>query len=366
LHRARLDVGIRLHDQVRFSAQIQDSRAPGWDTTPTPASVENKADLRLLNVQFGDAGEGALELVAGRQALVFGSKRLLSTSNWGNVCPAFDGVRLTQHLGNLRVHYLAASQVRPLGDGLDRFSSATKLFGTYASLQSSGGRTVIEPYWLATTFQGRVNELGVRGGEETHTFGARLVTQGKAGMDYEAEILSQKGALAGAPIGAWGAHGSVGRRFAGRRGTPRLFADYSFASGDGDRSDGRHNTLRQLFPTHKWGTADNLAWRNIHEPLLGLQVEPHRRWRTTLQFRELFLANRQDGLYSFSGAELVRNADATSSHIGHEINFQINYRFSSRLDILAGYGRLFKGDYLKQSRPDHAVNVAFVMWTYRL
>jgi hypothetical protein len=367
LQRARLDVGIRFHNQVRLSAQIQDSRAPGWDSAPKPpSSVENAADLRLLNLRIGDAGEGPWELVAGRQALVFGSKRLLSTSNWGNVCPAFDGLRLTQHVGNLRVHYLAASQVRSLGDGLDRFSSATKLFGTYASLQSGDGRTVLEPYWLAATFQGRVNELGARGTEETHTFGARLVKQIETGLDYEIEILAQKGDLAGAPISAWGAHANVGRRFAEWRWAPRFFADYSFASGDGNRSDGRQHTLRQLFPTHKWGTADNLAWRNIHEPVAGVQLDPHRKWRTTLQFRELFLASRQDGLYSFSGAELVRNPAAGSSHIGHELDFQINYRASARLDVLGGYGRLFKGNYLKQSRPEQGVNVAFLMWTFKL
>lgn len=367
LNRARLDLGIRLHNQVRFTAQIQDSRAPGWDATPTaPASVAGSADVRLANFQIGDAGEGALELVAGRQALVFGSKRLISTSSWSNVGPAFDGVRLTQHWGNLRLHHFAATRVRPLNDGFDRFSSATKLFGTYAFLQSGDGRTVIEPYWLANTFPGRVSELGVRGGEKVHTFGARLVRQGEAGMDYEVEMLSQKGEIAGDGLSAWGAHANVGRRFADWRGTPRIFVDYSFASGDGNRSDGKQHTLRQLFPTHKWGTADDLAWRNIHEPLVGVQLEPRRKWRTTLQFRELFLASRQDGLYGFSGAEVVRNPAATSSHIGREIDFQVNYRFSSRLDILGGYGHLFKGAYLKQSSPEHGVNVAFLMWTYKL
>jgi len=367
LNRARLDLGIRLNNQVRFRAQIQDSRAPGWDTTPTaPASVAGSADLRLANFQIGDAGEGALELVAGRQALVFGSKRLISTSSWSNVGPAFDGVRLTQHLGNLRLHSFAATRVLSRSDGFDRISSATKTFGTYASLQSGGGRTVIEPYWLANTFSGRVSELGVRGGEEVHTFGTRLVRQGEAGMDYEVEILSQKGEIAGDGLSAWGAHANVGRRFADCRWTPRFFVDYSFASGDGNRSDGRQHTLRQLFPTHKWGTADDLAWRNIHEPLVGVQVEPRRKWRTTLQFRELFLASRQDGLYGFSGVELVRNPAATSSHIGQELDLQVNYRFSSRLDILGGYGHLFKGAYLKQSMPEHGVNVAFLMWTYKL
>jgi hypothetical protein len=367
LHRARLDFGIRLHQKVRFSVQIQDSRAPGWDLTPTaPAGVASRADLRLMNVQFGDAGEGTLEVVAGRQALAFGSKRLISTSNWGNVGPAFDGIRLTHHWGNLRVHHFAATRVRSLRNEIDGFSSGTKSFGTYASLQSGNGRAVIEPYWFANTFAGRSSELGVRGGEEVHTFGARLVRQNEAGMDYEVEVLSQKGEVAGDPLSAWGAHANLGRRFANWRGTPRFFVDYSFASGDGNRSDGRQHTLRQLFPTHKWGTADDLAWRNIHEPVAGVELEPRRKWRVTLRFRELFLANRQDGIYGFSGAEMVRNPAATSSHVGQEVDFQINYRPSSRLDILGGYGHLLKGDYMKQSTPEHGVNVAFLMWTYRL
>jgi Alginate export len=367
LSRARLNVGIQMHSLVRFAAQIQDSRVGGWDTSAIPpAGVQDKVDLRLVNVRIGDADDGALELVAGRQELAFGSRRLIGTSGWGNVSPTFDGARLTQHLGNVRIHYLAVTRVRPLSDGLDRYSSASKLFGTYGSWKSGDGRTEVEPYWLATTFRGRLNELGVRGGEEVHTFGARLVRQGKAGMVYEGEILTQRGELAGAPISAWGAHASVAHGFDGWRGTPLFFADYSFASGDRNRLDGRQRTLRQIFPTHKWGTADNIAWRNIHEPLVGVDLHPHRRWRTTLRFRELFLASRQDAVYSFSGAEWVRNAAATSSHIGEELELQVNFKYSSRLDFLGGCGHVFQGAYLKQSRPDHGVGMAYLMWAYKL
>jgi hypothetical protein len=365
LSRARLDVGIRAHEQVRFSFQFQDARAPGWDNAPAPASQTGSADLRLANVQIGDAQDGAVQLIVGRQAMYMGSKRLISTSNWSNVCPAFDGVGLSHHWGRLRVHHFAATRVNSVKDGFDRVTSGTKTFGTHASMQWNEGRTLIEPYWLANTFAGRVSELGDRGALKVQSFGSRLLRKGPAGLDYEVEIMGQKGEIAGAALSAWGAHGNVGRRIAAWRWTPRFFADYSFASGDGDRSDGKHNTLQQLFPTHKWGTADNLAWRNIHEPLVGVQLEPHPKWSVTAQFRELWLANRQDGLYSVSGNEMVRNPAATSSHIGQELDFHVKHRLSSRLELIGGFGHLFKGAYLKQSMPSHGVNVAFLGWTYK-
>lgn len=51
-------------------------------------------------------------------------------------------------------------------------------------------------------------------------------------------------------------------------GTPRLGLEYNFSSGDHDPTDGKNETLDNLFPTnHKhYGYMDFLGWRNIHQP----------------------------------------------------------------------------------------------------
>jgi len=81
---------------------------------------------------------------------------------------------------------------------------------------------------------------------------------------------------------------------------PRLFAEYSFGSGDRNPNDGSRGTFDQLFPNihgHN-GLADQIAWQNLKEVRAGagFVLRPH--WIIAATYNDWWLANAADAFYN--------------------------------------------------------------------
>jgi hypothetical protein len=65
---------------------------------------------------------------------------------------------------------------------------------------------------------------------------------------------------------------------------PRFVLEYNYASGDGDSKDGKRGTFDQLYPTahDKYGLADQVGWRNIHDARLGVEFKPRAKWLVSI------------------------------------------------------------------------------------
>ncbi len=89
---------------------------------------------------------------------------------------------------------------------------------------------------------------------------------------------------------------------------PRAFAEYNYASGDRNPHDGRVGTFDQFYPTghDKFGLADQVGWRNIRDLHFGVEARPTRAVTAALGVHSWWLASATDGLYSASGALIVR------------------------------------------------------------
>jgi hypothetical protein len=364
LHRFRLDTTIRFASWLRLNSEFQDSRVAGWQTNTPPASVAN-SDLRLAYFQIGKGDNTGWGVRAGRQLLVFGSMRVLSTSNWGNVGPAFDGVRVSYKKERADMSWFAVTAVKPVTGHFDQFRADRKLWGFYGAWLPGKTLGRFEPYVIVKDNVTCVGENGKTGALVVWTMGTRLLGNLGKSTDYEAEIAFQRGRMAGDPLSAWAGHWEFGYHIPAIA-SPRVFAEYNFGSGDHDPRDGRRQTFEQLYPTNKWGTADDVAWRNIHEPVVGIALTPARKWKYLLQFRDLWLAHRQDSLYGMSGAVLASGRSATSSHVGEELDQRVTYQASQRLQLAAGYGHLFPGGFLKSASPGSSSTTAYLMWTFKL
>ena len=357
LHRIRFDASARVKPWIRFSAQVQDSRAPGWGTTPAPASVRNTTELRLAHVDLG-SDERGWQFIGGRQALQFGSSRLISTSNWGNVGTAFDGLRLSYRTRTMKLDGFASSKVRPADGQIDRFNIDRKLWGFYSTWYSVPRVNLVDGYVI-----GADNDSSR---EKFQTFGGRAVDRFSPHLDGEMEIAVQRGQTQDESLSAWGGHWELGYHFRTSDSSPRLFFEYSYASGDDNPGDQTTNTFQQLYPTHKWATIDSIAWRNIHEPLLGLTVHPARRWEFEARFRSFWLASKSDCLYGLSGSILACDPDAPSSHVGEEADARVTFRLSRHMELMGGYAYLWPGAYLKGCTPGASPSLAYAMWTFRI
>jgi hypothetical protein len=144
----------------------------------------------------------------------------------------------------------------------------------------------------------------------------------------------------------------------------RVFVEYNYATGDSGPADGRRGTFDSLYPTDKYGTADTIAWRNIHNPIANIEFRPGKKWKLRLSRHGYWLADRRDALYSFTGAVLARNPKATSSDVGSELDFRAIYQHSPQLQLWAGYARFFAGPFIRQSTKGSPINFPNFMWTY--
>jgi hypothetical protein len=367
LHRLRLNTSVEPLGWLRFGFQVQDAQAPGFSRRPVPPTVANTLDLRLAHVDLG-GDKAAWALRAGRQEFIFGEERLVGAGNWGNAGRAFDALRLTHRRPGARLDWFASSVVVPVSGGFDRPQLKNGFYGFYASLDGLIAGSVLEPYFFWKSGPRVAGESGPPGDQDVYTWGARAVGKLPARFDYNIEMAFQAGHYGPDRIRAWAGHWGAGYTAAAGERAPRVVLEYNHASGDSDPRDGRRGTFDHLFPTNhnKYGTADRVGWRNMHDLSPGIQWRPSSKWRWTMDVHTFWLASRRDALYTDTGPPAVLNPNASSRRIGTEIDLQGTYQFSSRLLFGFGYAHLFPGPYLEQSTPGSGATYPYVMWVYRL
>jgi len=367
LHRLRLNAAIQARSWLRLFTQVQDSEALGFNTRPIPNNHADTVDLRQGYLELGNARDTPWGLRVGRQELIFGEERLIGAGNWGNVARTFDAARLSYTRKGARLDWFASSVVAPVNGRFNRLQDGNNLYGFYSSLDNPGHKGVIEPYLLWKTTRLVRAEIGPPGALDVYTYGARASGQLPGRFDYNIEMALQRGRAAGDDLAAWAGHWVLGYPLWDGAEAPRLVAEYNFASGDKNGSDGQRGTFDQLFPTNhsKYGTVDRFGWRNLHDAMAGLEWKPRRKWKFNLDYHSFWLATRRDALYAEAGGAVVRNPNASSNHIGQEVDLQCVYLYSRQLQFGLGYGYLFGGAYLEQSTPGSPASAPYVMWNYK-
>jgi hypothetical protein len=364
LHRIRLNLTLTPAPWIRSVVQVQDARVAGWRTSPVPALVEDTLDVRQAYVELGTADAG-WSFRAGRQPLIFGEARLVSTSNWGNVGPNYDGGRISYRSRKLSLDWFGASVVRPWGRSFDHPSLDRRLYGFYSAILGPHGQT-LEPYVFWKSNLAAAGEHGDHGHQQVYTPGLRWYGPLRRGFDFKTEMAWQGGHSAGDTIRAWAGHWEIGYKTGRMRGRPRFAGEYNFASGDHARGDGKLGTFDQLYPTFKWGVADNIGWRNIHEPIVGAEWTAGKRWKWRATHHAFWLADKHDALYNTLNTTFCVNGKATSSYVGQSSDLRITLQASKQLLVTMGGGHMFAGTYLKQSTRGFSPTYAYVMWNYIL
>ncbi len=356
LSRLRLNV-TATSKYVVGTVQAQDARVARKTVGPTGAPFTAAFDLRQA---YADVGTSRTPVVArvGRQELGFGDQRLLGASNWTNAARTFDAARVTIRSDAAQIDLFGASLVRILDGGFDKSGNGNRLAGAYVSTTKLIPKAAVEPY----AFHRRDGAASLR----QLTSGARLAGALPAALDYNVEMTAQTGTAGASVIRAWAGHWQLRRAFK-RRFHPRASGEYNFATGDGDPTDGRRGTFDQLYATShdKYGLADQVGWRNIHDVRAGIDFTPLKATPVTLNYHSYWLAEKRDGLYGANGALLARvGPGATSARVGEEIDLQLARPLTPQLALAAGYSHLFAGPFLKQATPGRSYSNPFLMLTY--
>jgi Alginate export len=178
----------------------------------------------------------------------------------------------------------------------------------------------------------------------------------------------QKGSLGSDRIAAWGGHWLVGYTRSAMTYQPRFMAEYNFASGDKNPHDGVQGTFDQLYPTShdKYGLADQVGWRNIHDVRLAVELHINARWLVRPAYHNYWLASATDALYAANGLPIARRRDGSAGRrVGQETDLAMLYRVNKNTQVSAGFAHLFPGEFLKKSTPGHAYNYPYLMISYR-
>jgi hypothetical protein len=367
LHRLRLNSAFTVRPWLKLFVQLQDSRVADYDRLPTPATIRNPVDLRQAYVDVGIAGEQRWALRVGRQPLVFGDMRLVSTSNWSNVGPAYDGVRLTHAIGAARLDWFAVQVVQPQA-GFDRPRSDRKLAGYYGTLPVGKAGRTLDTYLIWKGNRYALSEDRRPGGLDVYTVGTRSAGKLVGSFDYNVELALQRGHISEDDLAAWSLHTEVGHKRRVARGDMRLWFEHNYASGDRQAGDGRRQTFEQYYPS-PWSVvarAAEFASRNLHEPLAGLQWQATRKWRFRGTMRAFWLARREDALYTLSGAVYARRPDSLEKRVGEELGLWAICDARRGLQLWGGYARLFPGPFLKNAGKSSPTNYFFFVWTLTL
>ncbi|HJP86650.1 MAG TPA: alginate export family protein [Gemmatimonadaceae bacterium] len=363
----RVLLNARVHPTASTALFVEgmDSRGPWKNETPVGPPFRDHADLRQLYAQIG-SDKSPTFLRAGRQELFYGDGRLVGPLLWANTARTFDAARVTTGGKGYRIDAFAASVVRVEQDRFDKNIPGNNFYGTYAAITSLVPRASVEPFFFWRRQSGLLNEAGVRGTMNFGTLGLRLAGK-PAALDYDAQLVGQHGSLGNESIRAWAAHALVGYTASRTPFTPRLWAEYNQATGDGNPTDNRKETFDQLYPTghDKYGLTDLVGWQNMRHVRGGLDVAFNKAWSATTRYSHYWLDDPHDALYNGGGAPLARSATGVAgTNVGQEIDLVAAGKLRPDLGFSAGIGHFMPGSFLKTTTRGKPYTYPYAMVTW--
>ncbi len=370
LTRLQLNVTIKPTPWLKFFAQGMDARA--IEKAPAIPPYQNTWDFRQAYVEFGSTETDPWGLKVGRQVINLGEQRLVGETPWSNAERTFDAVvgtaRYKWQDRLIRLEAFSASVVVPVDGTWDHHLQGSDLHGLYGGLENFIPRAVIEPYifWRVTP---RVkNELGATANTNEKVPGFRWAGTAPKGFDYSTELVTEHGSIGAVKIHAWAGHWNVGHRWNSLWATPRIYAEWNYASGDDNPKDGIKGTFDQLYPTahDRYGMDDQVGWQNIRDFRAGLETKPRKNVGVNVEYNDWNLASATDALYNGAGTALFRSTTgAYGTHVGQELDFMGTWTVTRNVSLGAGIGHIFPGQFLKLATPGDGYTYPYFMATWK-
>jgi hypothetical protein len=347
-------------DDFRIFAEYIGAWSSWQDLAPLPIDQQKSGIQNLFaDVKVAELGGDPVYVRGGRQELLFGSQRLISTLDWANTRRTFQGVRAFEHTEKWDFDLFWVQPVIPNTNRPSAASDANKFdavdyhqnfVGAWGTYRPKAGQ-VADLYYLMLDDTNSYSQLNIpRGNFTRHTVGGRYAgNEGNFLFDTESAIQfgSQN---ARSVVAAMATHG-VGWNFKDAPWNPTVWAYYDYASGGGPQN-GTSHTFNQLFPFghYYFGWIDQVGRQNIQDLNFHLYLYPATWLTTWVQFHSFWLANRSDALYNAAGNAIRFDPTGRSgNHVGEELDFVYNFHLSKHADILTGYSYLWGGNYMKNT-----------------
>ncbi len=373
LFRTLLLTEIKL-DGIKFGMEMEDSRQELADSsTPLNTTVVNPLELlqAYAEIEIDDlffTGSKST-LRGGRITMDVGSRRLVARNRYRNTLNAFTGVDW-QWSGadnsKFRLFYTLPVQRRVSGNILsneariDKERDDVRFWGIYYSPSTLpwGGEADKGEVYLFGLNENDSADL-TTANRDIYTTGFRFFRKPAVNkFDYQLESILQFGESRASRTAttdldhfAHYQHAALGYTF-DTTWTPRLIAQYDYASGDDNPADGDNNRFSTLFgarrfeygPTSIYGA---FARANISSPGVRLIVKPQKRLNLMIALRGFWLASADDA-WTTAG---IRNAAGQSeNYIGSQIETRLRWDIIPKnLRLEAGAAHIFSGDLMNNA-----------------
>lgn len=368
LTRARTYLDLLYKDKFRFFVEMNASYSINQDL-PALGVDESGPDFQNLFVEvktFDYEGKPVYVRV-GRQELLLGSQRLVSTLEWVNTRRTFQGVRAYRTGEKWDFDAFWLQVVVPQANKLDSGDNNQNFAGGWLTYRPRKG-VALDAYNLTLDNTNDVTQTGIQRSPYTlNTTGGRY-SGDKDGFLWDIEGGVQLGRRGTQDVVAGFATTGVGYNWKETPLSPTLWLYYDYASGDKNPGTGNYNTFNQLYPFGHYylGWADIVGRQNIHDISVQYTMYPTRWLTLYTAYHRFFLDSNRDGLYNIAGNITRRDATGAAGHdVGRELNVIANVHVSKHVDLLAGYSYLFGGSFLKHTPGAVDSSTTFVQMSYR-
>jgi hypothetical protein len=235
---------------------------------------------------------------------------------------------------------------------LDKENTDALLWGAFYSRSKLIAGATLELYALG--LHERDGDIASRN-RQVVTTGTRLYRKKAAGkLDFEVEAAGQLGRSRASKAAddttdldhrAFFVHGQIGATLDAPW-SPRLLAQYDFASGDSDPDDGTNGRFDTLFGARRWewgptGIYGPFARANLNTPGVRVQARPDQRVTGFVAYRLYWLASATDA-WTTSG--LRDTTGDSGKFLGQQLEVRVRYNvLPKNLRLEAGAAHFIRG-----------------------
>lgn len=364
LFRSRLSLDYRFSKTAHAYLEMQDARYVSKTLKPQvfqktspqdPNPHKDENELRAAFVEWEKIGGTPLGFKVGRQAITYGDRRVFGPGEWGNVGRYWwDAGKLYFHTDPVKVDVLVGSKVLTTPTSFDKDHEPFRMGAIYAQFrQFKGDSVTVNPQLF---YVGRYDDHGNlkgesgTGNETRHTLGFQLVGKMGSHVDYNSTFAKQLGNYGKDDINTLGLVAGLGYTFDAPL-SPRLYAEYAFASGDKDPNDGRRGTFDNIYgaaDAYYYGWMNVTSWVNLTDYMLSFSVNPTKDSKVWVEYNKFELSSAKDAWYWGSGKAVRRDKTGQSGKdLGYEINLLGQWKINSMFDVLLGGGYFRPGKFMQ-------------------
>ena len=359
LQRLLLHADLRFNDNARIFVQLGAHDGIGREIPA--ATDDNSADVQQAFFDiYANALGGRLTLRAGRQELSLGP-RFTTTRDSGNVRQRHDLVRLIYAHGPWRADLFGGN---PVVDERGAFDDDADIGQDFygARIERTLGATVLDVYAYELD-RDTATLGGVTENDDRVSVGARLSGR-KGALDFDSELIIQRGAFGEDDIRALGGTVDIGWRFADAPLAPRVGGRFTYGSGDADLGDDTQGTFAPPFPNSQWFGQNGLAsFSNTVETAALMALTPAEHVTVNLKLSSVWRSETADFAYAGNTA-LAGTSGGDDAFVGRAAAISLAWRPNDNVLINPYLSYVAVGDDLL-SRGAHDVTYTHLSVTLR-